>query len=284
MAIALIRDGKVVWAEGFGVANTLTGEPVTADTVFEVASNSKVVTAYTALRLVEQGLLSLDEPVETYLAEPWLRPSAYREQITLRQLASHSSGLTDNLIPLDKSIIFQPGSDFLYSGIGFLYLQAVIEQVTGQPLDEVANALVFEPLGMASSGFVNRDNLRSHMANGHMDYILPVLAFAVSFVLFFVTLGLISLIILCLCSGTWRLSRKMVVEIAMLAGLLTLLVYVLLIGRDLPNLVLLIAIAGIIFVLALALMDWVGRTIFCRLADALQGRKTQALLRIIWFG
>ncbi|MFN2263560.1 MAG: serine hydrolase domain-containing protein, partial [Anaerolineales bacterium] len=75
VAVALIRDGEVAWAEGFGVANLFTGEPVTADTVFEVASISKVVTAYTALRLVDQGLLSLDEPVGKYLSEPWLPPS-----------------------------------------------------------------------------------------------------------------------------------------------------------------------------------------------------------------
>jgi CubicO group peptidase (beta-lactamase class C family) len=58
LAIALIRDGEVVWTEGFGVANTITREPVRPETAFEVASNSKVVTAYTALRLVEEGKLS----------------------------------------------------------------------------------------------------------------------------------------------------------------------------------------------------------------------------------
>ena len=62
VAIALIRDGDVVWTEGFGVANVLTRQPITPETLFEVASNSKVVTAYIALRLVDQGVLSLDEP------------------------------------------------------------------------------------------------------------------------------------------------------------------------------------------------------------------------------
>jgi hypothetical protein len=56
-AVALIRDGKVVWTEGYGVINAITGEPVTPDALFEVASNSKVVTAYVALRLVDQGVL-----------------------------------------------------------------------------------------------------------------------------------------------------------------------------------------------------------------------------------
>jgi CubicO group peptidase (beta-lactamase class C family) len=284
VAIALIRDGEVVWADGFGVANTLTGEPVTADTVFEVASNSKVVTAYTALRLVEQGLLSLDEPVVTYLSEPWLPPSEYREQITLRHLASHSSGLSGNQLPLDKSILFKPGSDFLYSGVGALYLQEVIEQVTGQPLDEVANALVLDPLGMTSSGFRNNVEMMPRMANGHMDYRLPILAFAVPFAVVSIALGLVGLLVLRFRSGMWRPTRKMVAGTLLLAGSLTLLGSWLLLGRDLPNLVLLIAAVGIVFALALAVMDLIGRLLFSRLPDALQGGKTQGLLRITWVG
>jgi len=284
LAIALIRDGEVVWADGFGVANTITGEPVTADTVFEVASNSKVVTAYATTRLVDQGLLSLDEPVDNYLSDPWLPPSAYRELITIRHLASHSSGLTDNLLPLDKSIIFKPGSDFLYSGVGFLYLQEVLEQATGQPLDEVASALVFEPLGMTSSSFVNSFEARPHLANGHMGYILPVLAFMVPFGLIFVISGLIGLLILRIRSGTWRPTRKKVVGNSLAAGILTLLILMLLIGKDLPNLVLLIAITGVIFILALAAIEWIGGVLFTRLPSAFQGVKTQGLLHIIWIG
>jgi CubicO group peptidase (beta-lactamase class C family) len=112
LAVALIRDGEMVWTEEFGVANTITRKPVRPETTFEVASNSKVVTSYTALRLVEKGELSLDEPVSDYLSEPWLPLSEYADQITLRHLASHSPGLTDNLTPVDKGIASEPRSDF----------------------------------------------------------------------------------------------------------------------------------------------------------------------------
>jgi CubicO group peptidase (beta-lactamase class C family) len=78
VAIALVRDGRVVWAEGFGVTNVLTGKPVTPDSTFKVASNSKVVTAYIALRLVDQGMLALDEPPNGYLSEPFLPQEEYR--------------------------------------------------------------------------------------------------------------------------------------------------------------------------------------------------------------
>jgi CubicO group peptidase (beta-lactamase class C family) len=282
VAIALIRDGEVVWADGFGVTNTITGEPVTADTVFEVASISKVVTAYTALRLVEQGYLSLDEPVDNYLSEPWLPPSVYRKQITLRHLASHSSGLTDNLIPLDKSLIFKPGSDFRYSGVGALYIQEIIEQVTGQSLDEVANAMVFEQLGMTLSSFGNSFERMPLIANGHMDYKIPMLAFLAPFVFFCIAFGLIGLFILRVRSGMWRPTRKMMVRTSLLAGCLTLLVFLLLLGRDLPNMALLIATVGVVFALALAVMDLIGRFLLTHLPDALRGGKTQGLLRITW--
>jgi len=282
VAVALIRNGEVAWVEGFGVANIFTGEPVTADTVFEVASISKVVTAYTAMRLVDQGLLSLDEPVSTYLSEPWLPPSEYGEQITLRQLASHSSGLSGRQLPLDKSILFKPGSDFQYSGVGALYMQELIEQVTGQPLDEVANAMVFEPLGMISSDFVNRVEIMPRMANGYMDYRLPLLAFMVPFAVLFIVLGLVGLLILRYRSGMWRPTRKIVAGIILLAGSLTLVGFWLLLGKDLPNLVLLIAFVGIVFILALAVLDLTGRFLFTRFPGALQGKKMQGLLRITW--
>ncbi|MCP3975888.1 MAG: beta-lactamase family protein, partial [bacterium] len=84
-SIALIREGQIVWTEGFGVVNAITRQPVTSETLFEVASNSKVVTAYVALRLVDQGKLSLDEPLNAYLPEPWLPPE-YRDVITLRHV------------------------------------------------------------------------------------------------------------------------------------------------------------------------------------------------------
>ena len=110
VGIALIRDGEVVWTEGFGVANALTRQPITQETLFEVASNSKVVTAYIALRLVDQGLLSLDESLNAYLPEPWLPPSEYRDAITLRHILSHSSGLGHGTTSREN--LFAPGHGY----------------------------------------------------------------------------------------------------------------------------------------------------------------------------
>lgn len=208
LSIALIRNGRVVWIEGYGVANSITHQPVTPDTIFEVASNSKVVTAYIALRLVDQGLLSLDEPLNGYLTDPWLPPSEYRDTITLRQVLSHSSGLGHNT--LNREVNFHPGSGYSYSAIGFLYTQAVIEHITGRSLEELAQDMVFVPLGMKSSSFVNIPSTRSRMANGHLPAVLPVILFLIPFIAGLLVFGLIGLVILRICTGNWHPNQRQI--------------------------------------------------------------------------
>lgn len=165
-AISLIYDHKIAWSEGFGYQNTITRKPVERETVFEVASNSKIVTACVALLLVEQGKLALDTPLNRYLTEPWLPDSEYRDVITLRHLLSHSSGLGHN--NMNRKILFPPGTRYHYSNLGFTYLQQVIEQIYGRPLEQVASALVFEPMGMPNTSFTNKKSLHSKLANGHV--------------------------------------------------------------------------------------------------------------------
>lgn len=210
-AVALVRDGRVAWSKGFGVANSITRQPVTSETLFEVASNSKVIAAYTALRLVDRGVLSLDEPLNKYLASPWLPPSEYRDVVTLRHVLSHSSGLGHNT--LKRDVNFPPGTRYSYSGIGYQYLQEVIEQVTGKSLEEVAREMVFEPLGMSSSSFVNRADLTDRTSNGHLRATVPVLLFAVLLFASLIVVGSIGLVVERLRTGGWRPTRVSVVVI-----------------------------------------------------------------------
>lgn len=282
LAIALIHDGEMVWTKGFGVANTVTGQPVTPETVFEAASHSKVVAAYTAIRLVEQGELSLNEPLTAYLSEPWLPPSEYGDQITLRHLASHSSGLTDNLLPVDKSIAFEPGSDFLYSGVGALYVQEAIEQVTGKSLEDAAREVVFEPLGMSLSSFVNDATVKPHMANGHMGYILPLLAFVIPFAAILMGIGLLGVPILRLSTGSWNPTWGMAVGACVVAAILTLLILFLLAGRALPNLVLLITLCAAGSAIAFTVTFLMGQQIIVHLPAAWYESLPQRTLHIVW--
>ncbi|MCP3974538.1 MAG: beta-lactamase family protein [bacterium] len=268
LAIALVRDGQVAWAEGFGVANRITGTPVTPDTAFEAASISKVVTAYTALRLVDQGRLTLDEPLSDSLVTPWLGDSDYAREITLRHVASHSAGLKDNdLGPIDKTIAFDPGSQFAYSGVGFLYMQQAIEQVSNSSLEEAAQTLVFESLGMQSSSFEGRANLEPHMANGHIGYVLPLLFLLIPFAGFLLVLTLVGIVVLRISTGRWRPGRRSMVVTAFVAALLALVVLYFTLGRILPNLALLAVLSTLLFCGGLALASFLLRKMIARLAE-----------------
>ena len=94
VAVALIRDGHLTWSEGYGHADTEREAPVTPDTVFQVGSISKPVTAWGVMRLVQQGKLELDAPVERYLTRWHLPPARFgADGVTIRRLLNHSAGL-----------------------------------------------------------------------------------------------------------------------------------------------------------------------------------------------
>jgi len=252
VAIALIRNSKVVWKEGFGVVNTITAEPVTSGTLFEVASNSKLVSTYIALRLVDQGILSLDKSLNSYLSDPWLPPSEYRNAITLRHVLSHSSGLGH--LTFSRHSIFAPGRGYSYSNKGFLYLQAVIEQLTDQSLEEVARKTVFAPLGMSSSSFVNHAGITSRTANGHVHAIVPILFFVVPYLIALVIVGLIGILILRIWKGYWRVPLRMIFVILLISyGLVLLLIFILFVNFGMLKFAWLIVFCGIVITLAFVL-------------------------------
>jgi len=279
VAIALIRDGEVVWTEGFGVANMLTRQSSTPETLFKVASNSKVVTAYIALRLVDQGLLSLDEPLNAYLLEPWLPPSQYRDTITLRHVLSHTSGLGHGTTSRDN--LFAPERGYSYSAVGYHYLQVVIEHVTGQSLEQIAREIVYTPIGMSSSSFVNRSEFTSRTANGHLHAILPAILFIVLFLVALLIVGAIGLVILRLRTGRWRPTRRLAIGALCVAFVLSL-VPIFTIARmaSMLEFAWLIAFVGFILVIVFAIAFLVGRAIIVRLASERIG--VQIALTITW--
>lgn len=167
MSIAVIRNGKIAWHNNFGVKNTKTAQPVDDSTIFEAASLSKPVFAYAVLKLVEQGKIGLDVPLTKYLPKPYIDGDPRLEKITARIVLSHRTGFP-NWRPGDSlTIHFTPGERFSYSGEGFIYLQHVVEQIEGKPLNDVMNALVFTPLGMTSSSYVWRPDFDERTATGH---------------------------------------------------------------------------------------------------------------------
>lgn len=167
LAMVIFKDQKTLYSKAYGVKNSETDEPVDETTVFQGASLSKALTAYAALILVERGKLSLDEPLNKYLKQPYLPRQKYADQITLRMVLDHTSGLSNESDGKDRRIYFKPGSLFSYSGAGFRYLQQVIEDVTDTPFAEFMDREIIQPLGMQSSSFVFKDELEPLIANGH---------------------------------------------------------------------------------------------------------------------
>jgi CubicO group peptidase (beta-lactamase class C family) len=180
MSIAVIKDGKIIWSDGFGIKNTRTGEPVTKDTIFEAASFTKPFFAYMAMQMVERGELDLDKPlheympredlVKKYIRHPWNYEGFNREwfqRITARLVLSHSSGLPHGEPRRPLPILFEPGSRYKYSADGYQYLQYVIEHLTGESLKDLMVKAALEPLGMKHSSMVWQDRYETQAAVGH---------------------------------------------------------------------------------------------------------------------
>lgn len=180
-SVAVIAGGALEWARDYGVTSAEGGKPVTADTLFQAASISKPVAAMVALRLVEQGKLSLDEDVNVKLRS-WKVPEnefTKTEKVTLRRLLNHSAGLTvhgfrgygadepvpslievlDGKRPANSAAIrvdITPGSKGRYSGGGYEVMQQLVIDVTGRPFPQLARELVLAPLGMSHSTYEHR--------------------------------------------------------------------------------------------------------------------------------
>lgn len=192
VAIAVLRDGKLVHAAGYGVRAANTVEAVNADTLFSVGSVSKVVTAATTLRLVADGRLDLDQDIQRYLTD-WRIPGTAttpHPQVTLRMLLSHTAGLgvhgfadylpgeplptlrntLDGMPPAKNKpvrLIHAPGEVGDYSGGGVMVEQLVLETVTGQPLDILAREQVFSRSGMTRSRFDGPPEDTDNIAKAH---------------------------------------------------------------------------------------------------------------------
>ena len=275
--IALIQDGIIAWTEGFGVKNIITRKPVTSNTLFEVASLSKVVTAYMALKLIDEGEISLAKPMHNYLSEEWLPPSAYRDSIKLNHVLSHSSGLPK----MSKDIMFKPGTAYYYSANGFNLVKEVMEEVTEESFEELAQRLVFKPLGMKSSSFVRQDKLVQLAANGHLHALIPILLFGILFTPLFVIVLLIGKIIVRLVTKSWKLKRQHIVIIISISYFLLAAAIFILLGLSLfIEFAWIFAISGLVLLSLFLLFFYIGRTFILKRFS--ERKWIKIILSVVW--
>jgi len=192
-AIALIEDGKIVLQKGYGFSNIEKEVKVTTTTGFNIGSISKNVATWGIMKLVHEGKIDLDVPIETYLTRWHLPESEFdSDKVTIRRLLSHMAGTSlysvsagppyDNLPTLEEwlvgknnglgrvEIIQKPGSEYRYSGGGFGILQLIIEEVTGQTFENYMQAQILDPLRMNNSSYKIDDKIRATSASPYDKY------------------------------------------------------------------------------------------------------------------
>ena len=169
IAIAAIRDGELLFEKGYGSANLEYDIPITVDTVFNIGSVSKQVSAFSIFLLAEQGRLSLDDDIRQHIPE---LPD-FDTPITIRHLCNHTSGIPDqwalltlagwrmddvitqdqifDLISRYGKLNFPPGDEYLYSNTGYMLLAEIVARVSGQSFRDFAKQEIFVPLGMENT-------------------------------------------------------------------------------------------------------------------------------------
>ena len=182
-AVLVARDGEVLLDRGYGFANREWSVPNDGDTKFRLGSVTKQFTAVAIMLLNERGLVDLDAPVKTYLPDA---PAAW-DGVTVRHLLTHTAGVPnftdfddygasktlpatmDSLIGRfrDRPLDFQPGEGWSYSNSGYILLTAIVEKASGRSYADFVAETLFQPLGMADSGYDSHAAVLPRRASGY---------------------------------------------------------------------------------------------------------------------
>lgn len=186
LSLCVIRDGRVIKAQSYGLANVELNVPATLETEFSIASMTKSVTAIAVMLLVQDGKLGLDDRISKYfsgLPDNW-------QAITIRHLLTHTSGIKDHFhdfpfptVKLDRKLEytdeeflkahfdaglnFKPGAQWAYSGSGFTLLGMIIQKVTGKPYADFLRERIFAPLGMTRTHVISVNGIIPNRAAGY---------------------------------------------------------------------------------------------------------------------
>lgn len=185
-AVLLVKDSKIIYNKGFGIADIKTKKLITTKTLFNTGSISKTFVAYGILKLVSEGKLSLDDALQKYF--PDFKNETIAGQVKLYHLLTHSSGLPDsrkvkeehnfyltakdeeNFAPLKNTakLEFEPGTKYKYSNPAFNGLALIIEKITGKKWQEYISKTIFETTGMKTSTITDGPYPETGVAHGYI--------------------------------------------------------------------------------------------------------------------
>ena len=154
LGLGVIRDGRLEQVKVFGELKP--GVPAPRDTIFNVASLTKPVVALLALKLVSAGKWNLDEPLDKYWVDPDIKDDPRHKKLTTRIILSHRTGFANwRWLNESKKLEFasEPGTKYQYSGEGLEYLRKALEKKFNRPIENLAQELIFKPLGMSDTRF-----------------------------------------------------------------------------------------------------------------------------------
>ena len=179
VSLAVIKDGRIVLAKGYGLANVEHRVPAKAETIFQSGSMGKQFTATAVMMLMEDGKLAIDDKLNKYFPDA---PEAWRN-VTIRHLLTHTSGMTDYPSDFDfrrdytedelyhraKAIplAFQPGEKWSYSNLGYVMLGILIHKVSGKFYGDFLQERVFKPLEMSTARVISESDIVPNRAAGY---------------------------------------------------------------------------------------------------------------------
>jgi len=191
VAVAVIQNGKIAWIQCIGYADAASGKPVTAQTIFNIGSISKLVSSWGFMQLTEKKLITLDEPVNPTLTR-WKLPSSPYDvsKVTLRRILSHTAGLSVHgyggseqgtpLMALEESLngktkrngesvhlINEPGTQWKYSGGGYTLAQLLLEEKTKESFAGYMRENVFQPLGLAHTSYEWTEEMKANSSTAY---------------------------------------------------------------------------------------------------------------------
>jgi CubicO group peptidase (beta-lactamase class C family) len=179
LSLLVVKDGKIVRAEGFGLASVELQVPVKSETVFQSGSVGKQFTATAVMMLVEEGKIGLDDPLTKYFPDA---PAMWKD-VTVRELLSHTAGFgdypknfnfrkdwtEDQELKLIEGIplAYAPGTKWDYSNLGYVTLGILIHRVTGEFYGDFLQQRIFQPLGMTSTRIISEADIVPNRAAGY---------------------------------------------------------------------------------------------------------------------